>query len=248
MKESRFAFRRLDARKKQNIKAGLIDVMPALVATGTWGFVTGIALVKSGLTDSMATMMTLMVYAGSAQLTALPLLESSAPLWLIFAAGTVVNIRFVIFGAALQPYFRHLSWVKRLFLGYLTTDFSFVLFMARHGESRDRGSPDQLWYLLGVIIPGWLTWNTFSLLGIYLGSLVPASWSLEYAATLALMAIIIPLVKTRPMVMCLLVAGVIAWLAQPLPLRLGLAAAVIGGIVAGVLTERRVNKLKGAKS
>ncbi|MCC2594957.1 AzlC family ABC transporter permease [Pusillimonas sp. MFBS29] len=222
--------------------------MPALVATATWGFVTGIALVKSGLTESMATLMTLMVYAGSAQLTSLPLLESSAPLWLIFAAGTVVNIRFVIFGAALQPYFRHLSWVKRLFLGYLTTDFSFVLFMARHGESRDRGTPDQLWYLLGVIIPGWITWNLFSLLGIFLGSFVPASWSLEYAAILALMAIILPLVKTRPMVMCLLVAGVIAWVGQPLPLRLGLAAAVVGGIIAGVLAERQMNRARSRAS
>ncbi|MDS1140731.1 AzlC family ABC transporter permease [Pusillimonas sp. SM2304] len=217
-----------------------------MVATGTWGFVTGIALVKSGLTESMATLMTLMVYAGSAQLTSLPLIESSAPLWLIFAAGTVVNIRFVIFGAALQPFFRHMSWFKRLILGYLSTDFSFVLFMARYGDSRDKGTKDQLWYFLGVILPGWLTWNLFSLLGIYLGAFVPASWSLEFAAILALMAIVLPLVKTRPMVMCLLVASVIAWVSQPLPLRLGLAAAVIGGILAGVLTERRLHRNTGA--
>lgn len=228
------------------MRSGLTDALPAMVATGTWGFVTGIALVKSGLTDSMATLMTLMVYAGSAQLTSLPLIESSAPLWLIFAAGTVVNIRFVIFGAALQPFFRHMSWFKRLILGYLSTDFSFVLFMARYGDSRDKGTTDQLWYFLGVILPGWLTWNLFSLLGIYLGAFVPASWSLEFAAILALMAIVLPLVKTRPMVMCLLVASVIAWVSQPLPLRLGLAAAVIGGILAGVLTERRLHRKTGA--
>ncbi|MGB6106196.1 MAG: AzlC family ABC transporter permease [Pusillimonas sp.] len=241
MAMSRLNAWRPDAQRRQSFRAGLIDVMPAVVATATWGFVTGIALVKSGLTDSMATLMTLMVYAGSAQLTSLPLLESSAPLWLIFAAGTVVNMRFIIFGAALQPFFRHLPWFKRLALGYLSNDFSFVLFMARYGESRVKGTPEQLWYFLGMILPGWLTWNLFSLLGIYLGSFVPASWSLEFAAILALMAIVIPLVRTRPMAMCLLVAGVIAWVAQPLPLRLGLAAAVIGGIVAGVLAERRMH-------
>lgn len=214
-----------------------MDVLATLIATSTWGFVTGIALVKSGLTDSMATLMTLTVYAGSAQLTSLPLIESSAPLWLIFAAGTVVNIRFVIFGAALQPYFRHLSWPRRLGLGYLSTDMAFVFFMARYGESRERGTADQLWYFIGIIVPCWVSWNAFSLMGIYLGSFVPASWSLDFAAILALMAIIIPLVKTRPMAMCLLVAGVIAWVSQPLPLRLGLAAAVVGGVVAGVATE-----------
>lgn len=227
-----------DMPRRQSFRLGLVDVLTALVAIGTWGFVTGIALVKSGLTENMATAMTLVVYAGSAQLTSLPLIESSAPLWLIFAAGFVVNIRFVIFGAALQPFFRHLSWPKRFWLGYLTSDIAFVLFMGRYGESKDRNSTHHLWYLLGIIIPGWLAWNISSLLGIYLGGLVPASWSLEFAAILALMAIIIPLVKTRPMAMCLMVAGFIAWVGQPLPLRLGLAAAVVGGVAAGVISER----------
>ena len=227
-----------DASRRHSFRAGFVDVIPALIATSTWGFVTGIALVKSGLTESMATLMTLTVFAGSAQLTSLPLIESSAPLWLIFAAGMVVNIRFVIFGAALHPYFRHMRWPRRLVLGYLSSDISFVLFMARYGDSKIKGGPEQLWYFLGIIVPGWIGWNTFSLLGIFLGSFIPASWSLDFAAILALMAIIIPLVKTRPMAMCLIVAGVIAWVGQPLPLRMGLAAAVAGGVLAGVLTEK----------
>jgi predicted branched-subunit amino acid permease len=226
-----------DIEQRQSFRIGFMDVLATLIATSTWGFVTGIALVKSGLTESMAALMTLTVYAGSAQLTSLPLIESSAPLWLIFAAGTVVNIRFIIFGAALQPYFRHMSWPKRLGLGYLSADMGFVLFMARYGDSRQKGTADQFWYFMGIIIPCWVSWNVSSLLGIYLGSFVPASWSLDFAAILALMAIIIPLVKTRPMTMCLLVAGVTAWVCQPLPLRLGLAAAVVGGVVAGVVTE-----------
>jgi predicted branched-subunit amino acid permease len=209
-----------------------MDVLATLIATSTWGFVTGIALVKSGLTESMAVLMTLTVYAGSAQLTSLPLIESSAPLWLIFAAGTVVNIRFIILGAALQPFFRNMSWPKRLGLGYLSTDMAFVLFMARYGDSRDKGTPDQFWYLMGI----------------YMGSFVPASWSLDFAAILALMAIIIPLVKTRPMAMCLLVAGVTAWVCQPLPLRLGLAVAVVGGVVAGVVTETLQHRGHGKRA
>lgn len=244
--QTRFLPEWLVSRQWRYFKAGLREAFPALVATATWGFVTGIALVKSGLTEAMATLMTLLVYAGSAQLTSLPLIESSAPLWLIFAAGLVVNIRFIIFGAALQPFFRHMSWPKRLGLGFFSTDISFVLFMGRYGDSKERGGIDQLWYFLGVMGPVWFAWNAFSLLGIYFAGLVPPSWSLEFAAVLALMAIIVPLVKTRPMAMCLLVAGVIAWLGQPLPLRLGLAAAVLGGVVAGVVSERLQNKAESS--
>lgn len=231
-----------EATNRASFRQGFADLLTPMVAIATWGFVTGIALVKSGLTENMATLMTLTVYAGSAQLTSLPLIESSAPIWLIFAAGCVVNIRFIIFGAALHPFFRHLSWQRRLFLGYLTSDIAFVLFMARFSSSTERNSTHMVWYLLGIVIPGWIVWNTSSLLGIYLAGLVPASWSLEYAAILALMAVVIPLVKTKPMVMCLIVAGVIAWLGQPLPLRLGLALAVVGGIVAGVVSEHFYHK------
>lgn len=219
-------------------RQGVHAIVPALIATGTWGLVTGVAMVKSGLTESMALAMTLLLYAGSAQLTSLPLIASGAPLWLIFAAGFVVNLRFIIFGAALQPYFRHLSWPKRLGLGYFTTDMGFVLFMQRFGEASVRGTREQLWYFLGTISPGWVVWQTSSIVGIFLGSMVPSAWSLDFAAVLALMAITVPLVNSRPMVVSVLAAGLVAWIGQMLPLRLGLAAAVIAGIVAGIWAER----------
>ena len=222
--------------------AGFMALRPALIATFTWGLVTGVAMVKSGLTDTMAAAMTLLVYAGSAQLTSLPLIAAGAPLWLIFAAGCVVNVRFLIFGAALHPYFRDLSLPKRLGLGFFTTDMAFVLFMPRYADAPVRGTREQHWFFLGAIVPGWLTWQASSMLGIVLAGSVPTTWSLDFAAVLALLAITIPLATTRPVVLSIVAAGVVAWLGQGLPLRLGLAAAVITGVVAGVLAERALKR------
>jgi len=224
-------------------RQGLHALMPALIATATWGLVTGVAMVKSGLTESMALAMTLLLYAGSAQLTSLPLIASGAPLWLIFMAGSVVNLRFIIFGAALHPYFRHLSWPRRLGLGYFTTDMGFVLFMPRFGDAAERGTREQLWYFLGTIAPGWVVWQSSSIAGIYLGTLVPTAWSLDFAAVLALLAITVPLANSRPMLVSMLAAGLTAWVGQLLPLRLGLAAAVIVGILAGIAAERYFHKV-----
>lgn len=237
MRQTRFSSWWPDAAKRQNFASGFADLRPALVATSVWGLVTGVAMVKSGLAENTATLMTVLVYAGSAQLTSLPLIAASEPLWLIFMAATVVNIRFLIFGAALQPYFRHLPWAQRLVLGYVSSDISFVVFMSRYGDNQGGSPQEQLWYYLGIVVPCWLSWNVCSLVGVYLGAFVPASWSLDFAAILALLAIIIPLVRTRPMLMCLIVASVIAWVGQLLPLRLGLAGAVVGGVLAGVLTD-----------
>jgi predicted branched-subunit amino acid permease len=224
------------------MREGLIAVRPALIATFTWGLVTGVAMVKSGLTESSAALMTLFVYAGSAQLTSLPLIASGAPLWLIFAAGLIVNLRFLIFSAALQPYFQNLPWYKRFAYGYFTTDMSFVVFMPRFGEAPVKGTARQRAFFLATIAPGWFAWQISCLIGIVLGSMVPASWSLDFAAVLALMAITIPLANSRPMLVSMLAAGMTAWLGQGLPLRLGLLVAVVVGIGTGIWAEKTFKK------
>src|SRR5690625_197984 len=226
---------------------GFKDVLPAMTATSIWGFVTGIAMLKSGLTEVQALLMTFFVYAGSAQLTALPLLESQAPLWLIFVAGFIVNIRFIIFGAALQPFFRRYGWRSRFVLGFLVSDIAFAIFMSRYAEAKKQGTSDQLWYFLGMVIPGWCSWQFFSVAGIFFAGLIPAGWSLDYAATLALLAILVPLVTNRGLVVCLVVAAVTAWIGQLLPLRLGLVAAVFCGMIAGVAAEQLHIKSKGVQ-
>lgn len=231
-----------EIRRRQMRRAcfleGVRAVVPTLVANGTWGLVTGVALVKSGLSEWAATAMTLFVYAGSAQLLSLPMIAAGEPLLLILAAALMVNLRFVIFGAALHPYFRHLPWRQRMVLGYFTTDITFVLFMSRFGKDSTRGQREHLWYYIGLMVPGWLNWQVFSLLGIYLGAAIPAGWSLEFAAVLALLAILVPLVRTQPMAVTVAVAALVAWGGQLLPLRMGLAAAVVMGILAGILAER----------
>jgi len=222
--------------------AGLRTAVPLLIATSVWGFVTGIAMVKAGISTGMAVLMSLLVYAGSAQLVALPLLMVSAPLWIIFVAAMAVNVRFVVFSAAMHAYFRTLPLKWRILTGYFGGDIPFVLFMSRFGEARRRGTRFQRWYYAGMLAPSWLIWQIPSILGIYAGDVVPESWSLGFAATLALLAILVPLIKGRPMMIAICAAGVVAWIGQLLPLGSGLIAAVLTGIVAGMVAERHGGK------
>src|SRR5687768_5097994 len=87
--------------RKAGFKEGFkvsTGVMPGMAA---WGLVTGMAMVQSGLTLWQALGMTFVVYAGSAQLAALPLIAAGVPIWVIFVTSIVVNLRFVIFAAAI---------------------------------------------------------------------------------------------------------------------------------------------------
>lgn len=222
--------------------AGLKALAPTTIAIGVWGLVSGVAMVKIGISQPLALAMTFLVYAGSAQLAALPLIAAGAPVWLVFAAGLVVNLRFVIFAAALHPYFRHFSRWRRLGLGFLTSDIGFVLFMPRYGDAATKGTPEQTWFFLGASLGNWLTWQVCSVSGIVLGAVVPQAWSLEFAAVLALIAIVVPMVATRPAAAAVGAAAFTGWVGQLLPLRMGLVLAVVAGVWAGVAAERALER------
>ena len=104
------------------------------VGIGAWGLMTGVAMVKSGMSVFESVAMTLLVYAGSSQLAAIPLLIAGAPAWVILATGFCVNLRFVVFSLHLRPYLMHMPRWRRLTHGYLTADMSYALFTGRYPQ------------------------------------------------------------------------------------------------------------------
>jgi len=232
-------------QRQRDFVRGARAVAPAAIATAMWGLVTGVAMVKVGLSTTQALAMSLLVFAGSAQLAALPLLAAAAPVWVVLLTATVVNLRFVIFSAALQPYFRRFSVGRRLLLGYLSTDMGFAVFVSRYADvpEHERGSREQVWFFIGMAASSWVAWQTASILGILLAAQVPSNWGLEFVAILGLIALMMPMIINRPALVGALTSGVIAVLAVDLPLRLGLVVAVVAGIAAAMAAEVALQRL-----
>lgn len=225
--------------RRRAFRRGLKAIAPATIATGIWGLVTGVAMVKLGLSPLEAIAMSLLVFAGSAQLAALPLIAADAPVWVTLLAAAVVNLRFVIFSAAMQPVFARFTLGRRLLLGYLTTDIGFAIFSSRYADqpAQQRGSPEQIWFFLGMAAASWVSWQGMSIVGILLAAQVPGEWGLDFAAIVALIALTIPMINGRPALIGAVTAGLVAVAAAGLPLRLGLVAAVVAGIAAAMGTE-----------
>jgi predicted branched-subunit amino acid permease len=224
--------------------AGLWRALPSLFATGIWGIVTGVAMVKSGLSPLQAGGMSLLVFAGSAQLAALPLIIAHAPIWVVLLTALVVNLRFVIFSAALYPYLKKLPLRRRVLLGYVTADFGFAVGMARwiNVPAGERGAPEHIWFLVGVTSGTWFVWQITSIVGIVLGAQIPSAWGLDFATVVALLALTLPMISSSPAMVGAVTAGVVAVLAASLPLRLGLVAAVIAGIIAAMAVDVALEK------
>jgi predicted branched-subunit amino acid permease len=216
----------------------MLSIAPGVAA---WGLVTGVAMVKSGLSVPLALLMSLVVFAGSAQLAALPLMAAGAPIWVVWATAFCINLRFVIFSAQWRPYFRHLPLPQRLRLAFFTADLNYVLFRKRYPEPRPL--PEQVPYFWGGVATNWCAWQVPSMLGIALGERIPTAWGLGFAGTLALLGLACSLLGNRASWVAAAVAGCAAVAAYALPLKLNIVVAIAAAVAIGLLMEHAAPRL-----
>ena len=115
-----------DARLRAHpqFRVAVRDFLPQWPGIAAWGLMTGVTMVKSGMSVWEATAMALCVYAGSSQLAALPLIAAGAPAWVVLATGFCVNLRFVVFSLHLRSYLMHwASWMAASLLGIALANF-----------------------------------------------------------------------------------------------------------------------------
>ena len=217
-------------------RRGFADMVAPSFGIAAWGLVTGVAMVKSGLSVPTAVAIALFVNAGSAQLAALPLIVSGAPLWVLWATAFCVNLRFVIFSAAWRAYFGHLPRWRRLALTFMAGDLNYVLFVRRFPELRPQ--PGQLPYFWGGAVWGWTSWQCASLLGIVVADRVPMEWGLGFAGVLALLGITYSVLSDKKSWVSAGVAACAAVAAFSLPLKLNIIIAIASGVATGLVLDR----------
>lgn len=218
-------------------REGVKAMSPFAVAIAVWGLVTGVAMVNAGLSVPISILITLTVFAGSAQLAVLPLLIAGAPLPVVWVTALLVNLRFVIFSAASRKSFVSLPWQQRLLAGYLNGDLGFALFSRRFADDPQQGSPEQWGYFYGGAVVNWVAWMASSIVGILIGASAPDEWGLNLAAYFALLAVLIPMVHRIPVAAGVVVTAFIAVATVGFPMRLGLFLAVVAGVAVAVGVE-----------
>lgn len=221
-------------------------VSPGLAA---WGMMTGVAMVKSGMSTFEAVVMSLLVFAGSSQLAAMPLIAAGAPVWVIWATAACVNLRFVVFSAHMRPYLVYLPLHWRLTHGYLTGDLGYVLFVRRHPHPKTdvAGRRDQLAYLSGGSIGNWISWQAASLLGIALANTIPTHWGLGFAGILALLGVGCSLASSPLRRVSAGVSGMAAIAAFALPFKLNILVAIAAAVALCLMLENVLPKPAGGQ-
>jgi 4-azaleucine resistance transporter AzlC len=221
--------------------AGAKAIVPVLLALLPFGLAFGATATGSGLSSIEAIGMSVFVFAGAAQLAAVPLLSAGASVAIVLLTVLIINLRLTLYSASLAPHFRRLPAGWKGLLAYLLTDQVYAATITRFNEGETREA-DKRWYYLGVALAIWVTWQAATMAGVVLGAWASEGWSLDFVLPLIFIAAAVPAIKDRTTGAASLSAGVAAVLCAALPLNLGLITAalvgVLGGLVAEVVLER----------
>lgn len=224
--------------RRRHFWAGAKDTFPLLVGALPFGMIYGALGVASGLSAWATAAMSAVVFAGSAQFIAVSLVAAGTPAVVIALTTFVVNARHILYAATLAPKLKDVSTRWLAVLGFWLTDESFVV-AAKGFESRTT-TQERKWYLLGSELAMYLNWQLATWLGILAGQAIadPGSWGLDFALVVTFIGMLVPMIKGKPELLAVLVAGGTAVLANGLPHRAGLLLAAVLGILTGMLAER----------
>jgi len=222
--------------------AGLRDQMPGILGNVPFGMITGAAAVAAGVDPLLAMAMSIIVFAGAAQLAAISLMAQNAPGGIVVLTVLIVNLRMMMYSAAMAPYFRHTPIARKWLFSYLLTDHAFALVTTKFDKHQVPQYIDA--YYFGATSAMWVIWQIALAIGIFAGTLVPAKWSLDFAIPLVFLSLILPALTTRSHWAAAIAAATAAAFCSSFPLRLGLIAGAATGVIVGLLAEK-IGGLRG---
>ncbi len=220
---------------------GVRTTLPILLGVFPSGMLYGVLAIQAGLSIAQGQGMSLIVFAGSAQFIMLQLLIANAPVVIIVLTALVVNLRHALYSASIAPYLKRLSIGWKLALGYLLVDEAYSIGVAHfmQDDEAHRTVSNGRWFQLGSGLSLWTCWQVSTALGIVFGQGIPSSWSLDFALPLTFIALVVPMIKDRAGLAAALVGGVLAVALFGLPYKLSIIAAALAGIAAGLWSERK---------
>jgi 4-azaleucine resistance transporter AzlC len=230
--------------RRSEFISGIKDTVPMMIGAAPFGLIFGVLGISSGLSPMAVLGFSLIVFAGSAQFIAAGLVAQGVGIGFIILTAFIVNLRHALYAASLGPYMKHLSQKWMLPLAFWLTDETYAVVINRYAE-KDK-SPYKHWYHLGSSICMYINWQSWTIVGLIAGTRLSGvdNLGLDFALVVTFIGIVVPLIVTRPMLICALVSGIVAVLANPLPNRAGILVAAFAGIAVGIIIENMQNKGK----
>lgn len=222
---------------KSAFRHGVLDALPFLVVVAPFAFLFGVVAAEAGLDMLQTIVMSVTVFAGASQFTALQLMLDQAPVFIVVITAMTVNLRLVMYSAALTPHLGMAAPWWRVVIAYFLVDQTYALSVTRFEERSDWDLPTRIGYYMGVIAPLWPMWMGCTIAGALLGTTIPQWLALDFALPICFLALVAPMLKTAAHRAAALTSAVLAVALAFIPYGLGLLIAAMVAMAVGAQVE-----------
>ena len=223
--------------KRQLIYQAAADILPLAIAVIPWGILCGSLAIKVGLSPVQAQLMSLLVFAGAAQLASLTLMGGVGALSSIFSSTFVISSRHLLYSAVFREHVRQSSIATRCCTAFFLTDEMFAVTCAYLEKNK---SFSHLYSISAGII-FYVMWNASTFIGIAAGQFIPSieNVGLEFAIAATFIAIVIPSIKNFSTLMSVLASGISIVIFSMMGIEHALIIATFAGMATGFFTAHK---------
>ncbi|NIY90766.1 AzlC family ABC transporter permease [Vibrio diazotrophicus] len=217
---------------------GTVAMLPLSVAVLPWGLLAGSFAIEAGLNPFESQALSAVLFAGSAQLVATGMIKAGAGLMTMLITTFFITSRHFLYSVSMRGKISPLPTRWRVILGFLLTDELFALCGQQNEKQFNR------WYALGAGFSFYLIWNLATLVGIVAGSYTPSlnSIGLDFAVAATFIAIVIPNVKSVPILISVITALILSVILTIFNVNGSLMYASVGAMLAGYFSELALAK------
>ena len=227
---------------RQGFVAGVRAGLPIVLGYFAIGLTFGVIARTAGMSVAEVALMSLILYAGSSQFVAASLLAAGAATSAIVVTIFMVNVRHLLYSAALAPRLRDLPIWKSALVGVELTDETFAVAASHLAAGQ---TPRAAW-LGGLNLSAQTTWVAATTLGALVGSAIPDPriLGLDFSLGAMFAALLVLQIARRPrlgiaLAVTLVGAGISVGGALLLPASWAIVLAAVVAASAGVALEGR---------
>jgi len=221
---------------------GITDVSPLMIPVVPFGIIFGVLAIDLGLTPITTIAMSIIIFGGASQIIFLQLFSAGASSLVILSSVGAVNSRHLLYGAVLSEHMSEFKMIWKIIISYFLVDQAFAVTNSYLKISNDK---DRAFHSFGAGVTCWVIWQTTTIIGIFLGSIIPEKLGLSFAVPLTFLALIVGDLRKLINVIVIIISGLIATFGYEI---IPFKAYVIVAAVCGLVFATILTKFKGSNN
>jgi 4-azaleucine resistance transporter AzlC len=179
---------------RTELREGYLIMLPLWLGAAPFGIIYAMSALAAGLTPPQILAMSLLVFAGASQFTAVGLIAAGGGPLAVTITTLVVNARHLLLTASLMPHMRNVGFWQRLLIAAQLTDESYAVGIKRYLEGRGSAA-----FQIGCNMSLYTCWPLSAIAGILLGSAIPdpTALGLDLVFPLTFIGLLVPLLRER---------------------------------------------------